>query len=345
MSGLIGVHASALPLGAIQSIDKHELHLHLGGAWPIDYLLNVSTPSAFNHLNNFLDMIENGIDYHEGFHAFDLVASIVDTEEKVRNGVEALCKTMIADGVYYLELRTGLKNLGQGEEAYLLSILNGIDHATDGTTLTVKVLLSLRRNTSQRVAEKTFSLYQKYSSHIIGLDISGDSTIGNGDSFMKTYEAYSRTVDIPLTLHLGESPKETPAQQMHELRTLKPRRIGHGVHLCEEAITWIRKHKIPVEMCLTSALRVRMIEQYEEHPGLQLHREGHPVVVSTDDPLIFRKTLSEEIELACGLLTLSHTECETYIQTFSEHRFWNPLSHGAQKRMVAGLENHITGDL
>ena len=101
-------------------------------------------------------------------------------------------------------------------------------------------------------------------------------------------------------MHIGESRKE--ANQLQELQRWRPRRIGHGVHLSKDALEYIVLNKIPLEMCLSSAVKAGMIESFADHPGLELLRSGHPVCVCTDDPLNFSCTLSDECALAAQLL-------------------------------------------
>jgi adenosine deaminase len=58
-------------------------------------------------------------------------------------------------------------------------------------------------------------------------------------------------------------------------------------------------------MCLSSAVKVKMVNEASEHPGLELIKQGHPVVICTDDPLNFCCTLSSECGLAAELLGYS----------------------------------------
>lgn len=67
----------------MERLEKVELHLHLGGSYPLEYLQSIASEEKIAELNSFLDLIDNGIDYHDGFKAFDIVSSIVDSEEKV----------------------------------------------------------------------------------------------------------------------------------------------------------------------------------------------------------------------------------------------------------------------
>ncbi len=290
----------------MDKIPKSELHIHIGGAWPLEYLREVAKPQEFNDLCLMLDKIQSGeVDYHTAFAVFGLIGKIIHSEELVENGVVALCKDLTQDNVTYAELRTGLKNLGSGLDGHLNAVLRGIDRGTRGTPLKAGLILSLRRDTMSSIAEQTVDLALKYRSQgVIGIDLSGDSTKGDGkDVFPALMRAKEN--NLPITLHIGESKKESAAQQMMELLTLQPKRIGHGVHLCEEGRQWIKEKKIAVELCLTSALMAGMISDAKDHPAINLLIEGHPVAICTDDPLVFNTTLSKEyahLALLTGLL-------------------------------------------
>ena len=114
-----------------------------------------------------------------------------------------------------------------------------------------------------------------------------------------------KSLQIPVALHLGECKDETEDQQMNELIRIQPDRIGHGVFLCEKAKEYIYSRKLPIEMCLSSAIWAHMVDKAEEHPALTLLKDGYPVIVCTDDPLIFRTSHSQESELAMSVLGYS----------------------------------------
>lgn len=297
--------------GIKQLKNKIELHLHLGGSYPLSYLKFMATPEQFEALSTSLAKFNEGIDYHEGFHVFDLVSKIVNTDQKVEDGTAALCEELKADGVSYVEIRTGLKNFGTGFSSYLQAVINGVRRGCADGTLTVGIILSLKRNTSVQDAAQTIELaLNNRVNGVVGLDISGDSVNGDGKQFMQLL-TLAQSQGLPLTLHIGESKRETAEQQMIELTTLNPCRIGHAVHLCKEAQEWVIMHKTPLEMCPSSAIKVRMIEKLSEHPGIVLLKKGHPVVVCTDDPLIFDTTLSQELEKVAQ-------ECELTVDDIKE---------------------------
>jgi len=279
---------------------KAELHLHLSGAFPIDFIQSIATEDEFIALQANLDQIsERGLSYHEAFSVFNLVYKIVNTNEKVEEGTAALCRELEEDGVTYAEIRTGLRNLGGGHERYLQAVLNGAAKSQ----LQPKILLSLRRSSSLAVAKETVDLALKYG--LVGIDISGDSTIGNIETILPEI-LRAKEAGLFLTLHIGESPKEEG--QLECLEILQPDRVGHAVFLQDEAKKWVLERKIPIEMCLTSGVLAGMIAEFSEHPALDYFANGHPVVFCTDDPLIFRTCLSKEKKILTELIGISGAE-------------------------------------
>lgn len=275
-----------------KELSKAELHLHLGGAYPKSYLFSLATDEQRETLDNALSSVANRIAYNDVFTVFEIVRQLVDTETKVQKGVEALCKELKEDNVAYVEIRTGLKNLGHGPEAYLQAVLAGIEEEKS-QHFTAKVLLSLQRNSSLQSTRKTIDLAIKYQGRgVAGIDLSGDSTIGDVQSIRQEL-LRAKDAGIAFIVHMGEDPREE--DQLLLLELLQPKRIGHGVHLVPEAKEWVLQKKIPLEVCLTSSVLVQMVQDLHEHPGIDMLRQGHPVIFCTDDPLLFSVTLSDEL--------------------------------------------------
>lgn len=286
--------ANEKDLKAWQKFPKAELHLHLGGSFPLDYLLEIATPHQKIALQRDLEWISNSVPYHEGFKVFSLISQIVNSDEKVEKGTEALCYELQQDGVIYAEIRTGLKDLGNGYEGYLQSVLKGMQKGTSDI-FQARLLLSLQRASTFEQAKCTIDLALKYKNQgIVGIDISGDSTIGCIENIASQL-LRAKAHGLYLALHLGESPKETTQKELLEM--LKPDRIGHGVFLEASALDWIVEHQVPIEVCLSSSFLVQMTDGYGSHPALGLHSHGHPIAICTDDPLIFSTTLSKELKL------------------------------------------------
>ena len=199
----------------MQNIEKAELHLHLGGSWPLSYLKEVGDKEDVDNFQKFISIMnskDSSTSYHACFKAFQLISKIVNSNEKVVGGASAVCKSLIADGVTYAEIRTSLKDLGgEGLENYLRSVLTGLENGTKRTPLNVAVLLSLRRNCEKQLAEETLRLIKKYginspntdfSVKVVGLDVSDNAMLGEGNNIFEISRELHE-LGIPIALHLG----------------------------------------------------------------------------------------------------------------------------------------------
>ncbi len=307
-----------------RSIPKAELHLHLGGSYPLDFLLNLASPEQKVKLLENLKLVSQGISYQNIFHVFNMISQIVNTEEKIEEGTYETCRSLEEDGVVYAEIRTGLKNFGDGLESYLQAVLRGIKRV-ESDRFKGYLLLSLQRSSSLEFAKKTIDLALQYKDKgVVGIDLSGDSTIGNLDAILPEI-LRAKEGGLLLTVHIGETPLEKNQKDILEI--LQPHRIGHGVHLASDALDWVLKHRVPVEVCLTSSLLVEMINHYAGHPWLSYYLQGHPIVICTDDPLLFQTTLSKELQVLANLSLFSHEQIEQLVQSSFQHAFRDTLCH------------------
>lgn len=307
-------------LEELKTIDKIELHAHLGGAVSLDFLRLHSSPQDYNELSGFIDKLKAGVDYQEAFKAFPMISKILNSNQLIEEAAFDFCQSQFNDNVTFSELRTGLKRLDGGFEDCLQAVLNGLEKGRKTFNIHVDLVLSLRRDTSAQDANETIGLAIKYRDRgITGIDVSGESTKGDGTGIFEALEK-ARSYGFPITLHLGENCQETPEQQMRELANMQPSRVGHAVFLCPEALQWIKEKGIVVEACIRSALSVDMIKQPGEHPALKLFREGHPVVFCTDDSTLFGN-LSEELALVAALCDFSKEKVTKMQKEACQHAF------------------------
>jgi len=291
-----------------QSID---LHMHITGSYPLSYLKTISFKNDYDKLLSTLQAIKNKVEYDKVFSSFEIVSNIVNTDKKVHNGIVALCQNLHDQGIIYSELRTGLRDLGNGFESYVQSILNAIDIQTD---LQANVLLSIRRDSSTDYVKEVVRLAKKYDK-IVGIDISGDESKGDLD---KVYDFIPK--EIPVSLHIGEVNSHR-TKNFNYISKYSPKRIAHAIHMDEDTMQYILSKKIPVEICLTSNVKTGLVSSEDNHPVKRYLEKGHIICVATDDPLIFQTSISEEYSKMMKICRVDNRWHKYHLKECIKHSF------------------------
>jgi aminodeoxyfutalosine deaminase len=157
---------------------------------------------------------------------------------------------------------------------------------------------------AQRVVEEAIRLK---SHNVVGIGIGGDERHAVPEQFREVYE-YAAKHGLRLTVHAGET--VGPESIWGALRELKADRIGHGLHAIDdpELVRHLADKQIPVEVCITSNVMTGCCARIEDHPVRKLFEAGVLVTLNTDDPDMFRTTLSREYQLAQEVFGFSEAE-------------------------------------
>jgi adenosine deaminase/aminodeoxyfutalosine deaminase len=104
--------------------------------------------------------------------------------------------------------------------------------------------------------------------------------------------------------HAGES--TGPKSIWDALTMLGAERIGHGIAAAQDPalMTHLVEHDIALEVCPTSNVCTRSVSSLAKHPLPQLVEAGVTVTINSDDPPMFSTTLTNEYDVAAGLLGL-----------------------------------------
>jgi adenosine deaminase len=117
-------------------------------------------------------------------------------------------------------------------------------------------------------------------------------------------EAFDRALAAGLASvpHAGET--VGPESIRGALRSLRARRIGHGVRCLDdpELVAELRDRQIPLEVCPTSNVCLGVAPSLTEHPLPRLLDEGLYVTINSDDPPMFNTSLTDEYLRAAQIL-------------------------------------------
>lgn len=255
----------------------------------------------------------------ECFQVFQIIHQLTTSPEDILMVTKDVIKEFADDGVKYLELRStprGENATGMTRKTYVESILEGIKQCKqENLDIDVRYLMAIDRKGGPTVAKETVELAKEFflstEDTVLGLDLSGDPTIGQAKDFLEPL-LEAKKAGLKLTLHLAEIPNKEKETQM--LLNLLPERIGHGTFLntsktgSMDQVNFMRQHQIPLELCLTSNVKSQTVPSYDQHHFGFWYSIAHPSVICTDDKGVFSTCLSREYQLAAETFNLTPSQ-------------------------------------
>ncbi len=253
--------------------------------------------------------------YLEGFkHTIAVLQSASALERAAYEFVE----DMAADGVVYAETRfaphyhTGG---GLGQEAVMLSVLRGLERGERDFGVSTGLIVCALRNESPERAEELAELAVAFRDQgCVGFDLAGEEAGHPAKHHLEAFHLVQR-MNFAITIHAGES--FGPESIWQALQYCGAHRIGHGTRLAEDMAVYQGKviklgtlaqyvldHRIPIECCLSSNVHTGAVPSLSEHPFRLFFDQRFRVTLNTDNRLMSRTTLSDEI-----LLAVEHFDC------------------------------------
>ena len=131
--------------------------------------------------------------------------------------------------------------------------------------------------------------------NVAGFGIGGDERKAAPELFREVY-AYCAEHGLHLTAHAGES---AGPESVWGALNLRAERIGHGVTVQHDPdlLQELAERQVPVEICLTSNVKTGVCPTLAQHPVRNYFEHGVMITINTDDPAMFRTTLTREYQL------------------------------------------------
>lgn len=290
-----------------------ETHAHLNGSIPhhaIDELVRLksslpgnsdlvafSLPSAQDVASSF-----SVSDFFPLFGSF--VYRLTNDASSVTYATLSVLHYFANAGCIYLELRTtprAVHHTGLTLAGYVDAVREGFrtyHQSSKGGEMLSKLILSVDRRHSLEVATKVVELALSNRDLVVGLDICGDPEKGDTREFVELFKR-AKLEGLKVTVHLGELPSQLGTQASD--LSLLPDRLGHATHLSPTTVNHILATRLPIEICLTSNLICRTVPTLTAHHLSWAVSNNIPVLICTDDALIFHTTPSKEYELALSV--------------------------------------------
>ncbi len=288
----------------ITQMPKVELHVHLEGsvrpetllklakrhqvALPADTIEGIRDWYAFRDFDHFIEIymaISNCLRTAEDLELIAREFLIGQAEQNIRYSEV----TFTAHNQYV--------NNGLGFHEQLEAVNRAREWAEKTLGVRMGLIMDIARNQPPEAGLLVADwLLERYGDGLIAFGLGGPEIGNPPEKFQGTFERL-RAAGIPCILHAGET--EGPASIWSALQVADSRRIGHGVRAIEDAalIEHLCRAQIPLEVCPTSNVCLKVFRSYQDHCLPQLMAAGLYLTINSDDPPMFNTTLTNEFHL------------------------------------------------
>ena len=303
----------------IKRVPKALLHDHLDGGLRPETIIEIAQQIGYKKLptddpKKLADWFEESCNSHSlvrYLETFSHTIAVMQSKEAIIRVARECAIDLARDGVVYAEVRgapelfteQGL-TLDQVVEATLEGYKQGMaEAASEGNKIRVESLLcGMRQNNRSQEAAAAVVKYRNKG--VVGFDIAGPEDGFPPTNQLETFE-YLRKENAHFTIHAGEAyglPSIWEAIQI-----CGAERLGHGVRIIDDIdfsgdkpklgplASYVRDRRIPLELCPTSNLQTGAAKTYSEHPIGMLAKLRFRVTLNTDNRLMSRTSMSNEM--------------------------------------------------
>lgn len=293
--------ADAVPSSFIRSLPKAELHLHLEGSIQPETLIDLQQRrGSFKASLADVERLYSYQDFAGFLLAFKAVTELLQTPDDYELITYRLMQQLKADNILHAEVYVSV-GVCLWRKQNFAAIFEGLERGRQrgerdfGVSL-LWIFDAVRHfgaEAAQKVAELAVCFRDR---SVVGFGIGGDERRAGPELFRDVY-AYCRDHGLHLTAHAGES---AGPDSIWGALNLKAERIGHGLTAAadQELIEELAQRQVPIEICLTSNLRTGCCPSIDKHPARGYFDDGLMLTLNTDDPAMFRTSLSREFQLA-----------------------------------------------
>ncbi|MCP4203722.1 MAG: adenosine deaminase [bacterium] len=288
---------------------KAELHVHLEGSIRAPTILQLASRRNVELPARDEDGIERWLDYRDFDHFIEVYLTIsrcLRDPEDFQLATEAFLEQRARESILYTEahftISTHVANGANGEEV-ADALAETVSAGERDLGVRLRWIPDIVRNVDYGRADQTLEWALDHrDKYVVALGLSGKED-HPAQPFREHFGVAARE-GLHRTVHAGE--QTGPDAVWDALEHCGAERIGHGIRSVEDPrlLELLRERDVPLEVSPTSNLRLGLIPSLEEHPLRELHAAGVPWSLNSDDPALFRVSLTEEIESVADLLDL-----------------------------------------
>ncbi|ATX65837.1 adenosine deaminase [Roseinatronobacter bogoriensis] len=300
----------------LRPLPKVELHLHLEGAAPPEFIRSLAARKKVD-LSKIFDERGNYAysDFPDFLRVYEAACTVLTNPQDFHDLTLAVLEQSASHNVLYSEAFLSPDFCGGGDliawRDYLAAMEAAAATAEAQVGITLRGCITCIRHFGPVQARQIARCAQETAgAFITGFGIAGDETQFHPREFAYAFDA-AREAGLGLTAHAGEW--GGPDSVRDALEHLRVSRIGHGVRAIEDdaLVAHLAESGTVLEVCPGSNSALGLYPQIIAHPIDKLRRKGVLVTVSTDDPPFFHTDMTREYQ---GLANAFNWQDEDFAQ-------------------------------
>lgn len=282
------------------ALPKAELHLHLEGSIEPSTLLELRQRHGEPAITlGELEQFYNFTDFAGFLNAFKEVTGYLRSPEDYELVVYRLMERLKSQNIFHAEVTVSVGvSLWRNQDfpAIFEGLERGRERGEKDFGISILWIFDAIRQFGAEKAQPVLDLAIQFRErNVAAFGIGGNEGKGPAELFL---EVFARAADhgLHLVAHAGES---VGPESIWGALNLKVERIGHGLTAGQdtELIEELSQRQIPIEICVTSNLRTGCCADVAQHPVRRYFDEGLMLTLNSDDPAMFRTSLTNEYRL------------------------------------------------
>jgi aminodeoxyfutalosine deaminase len=297
-----------------RELNKADLHLHLEGSLEAATIMEMHPEISAAEVQQRY----NTSDFPQFIESYKWVSQLLDSPGHYALATRHLLQRLAADNVGYVELTLSVGVIlwkQQNVHAIFQAIHREAREAAIDCYWTFDFIRHFDLDHAMRVAELAVELSNE---GVVGFGCGGDESRGPCTKYLAAFQMAQRA-GLHLVPHAGET---SDAGSVWDALRVGAERIGHGIRAVEdpELLAELRRQNIPLEICIASNVATGAVASLTCHPVRRIADAGVPIILNTDDPAMFRTSLSAEYEKA-GQLGFTEKELQSLAQSSFSYGF------------------------
>ena len=280
---------------------KVELHVHLEGSIRPETLLQLAQRHEIVLPANTVQGLRQWYTFTDFDHFIEIYFSIcqcIRTPDDVELVAREFLEGQAAQNVVYSEVTYTPYSQYLASGLAFADQLAAINRAREWAARTLNVHMGLVLDISRQLRPDEGCVtaewaVQGMNDGVVALGLGGPEVGNPPEKFIEAFDL-ARSAGLHSAPHAGEI--SGPESIWGALRVLKAERIGHGVACLQDPalVDELRRLQIPLEVCPTSNVCLKVVPNLASHPLPRLLAEGLLVTLNSDDPPMFNTTLTDE---------------------------------------------------